>query len=289
MSKKPYFIAEVSSNHNQDLNRALRFVSIAADIGFDAIKFQLFTTEDLFDRSILSRSKAHRSRSRYELPPEFIPKIAHQCEKVGLDFGVTPFSLEDISFLDRYVDFFKVASYELLWRDLLGAVARTSKPLVVSTGMATMPEVTGAIATLQDYSASNITLLHCVSAYPTPGADANLAAIETLRQHKKIPVGWSDHSRNPGVIYRAVHRWSAAMVEVHLDLDGEGREYAPGHCWLPSEIGEVIASVGAGLDADGSGEKAPVERERADRDWRADPSDGLRPMRHMRAKFVGDE
>lgn len=289
MPAKPYFIAEVSSNHNQDLSRALEFVSVAADTGFDAIKFQLFTAEDLFDARILSRSNAHRNRSQYELPRDYIPKIAQQCQKANLDFGVTPFSLGDISFLDEYVDFFKVASYELLWRDLLCAIAMTSKPLVVSTGMATMAEVSEAVADLRECGATHITLLHCVSAYPTPVSDANLAAIETLRHHEEIPVGWSDHSRNPGVIHRAVHRWGAPMVEVHVDLDGEGMEYAPGHCWLPKEIGEVIASLAAGFNADGSGEKAPVESEKADRAWRADPSDGLRPMRNIRDEFVGDE
>jgi N-acetylneuraminate synthase len=187
-----------------------------------------------------------------------------------------------------------------------------------------------------------LTLLHCVSGYPTPPDQCNLAAIETLRRdfcilHSafRIEFGWSDHSVNPAVIERAVQRWGASMIEFHLDLDGQGEEYSKGHCWLPAQIGEVIRACrrlgvpgcrSAGLsesegDAsrlpqpasarlwhadtpilpcaytppysptpallpmDGTGLKAPVPSELPDRDWRSDPGDGLRPLKHVRATW----
>ncbi len=125
------------------------------------------------------------------------------------------------------------SSYELLVTDLLKACAATGKPVVLSTGMATMAEITAAAVTLRDAGARDVTLLHCVSAYPTPAAEANLSAIAAIREATGMPTGWSDHTRRPAVIERAVHRWGAKVVEFHLDLDGKGAEYASGHCWLP--------------------------------------------------------
>ena len=181
-----------------------------------------------------------------------------------------------------YVDFFKIASYELLWSDLITACARTGKPLVLSTGMATLPEVQAAVAIARNAGCKELTLLHCISGYPTPPEDCNLAAIETLRSACNCTVGWSDHSVNPGILYRAIYRWDAELIEFHIDLDGEGDEYVSGHCWLPEQIQSIIQTLKSGISADGSGEKRPVPSELPDRDWRADPDDGLRPLRHIR-------
>jgi N-acetylneuraminate synthase len=185
--------------------------------------------------------------------------------------------------LRPYVAFYKIASYELLVRPLLEACAATGKPVVLSTGMATMDEILESVSTLREAGAKDITLLHCVSAYPTPAAEANLSAIESLRAATGCNVGWSDHTRRPAVIERAVHRWAASAVEFHLDLDGHGAEYAAGHCWLPEEIAPVIARVRESFLADGTGFKEPQPSERDDRDWRADPSDGMRPLKSVRA------
>jgi sialic acid synthase SpsE len=128
-------------------------------------------------------------------------------------------------------------------------------------------------------------LLHCTSAYPTPYAEANLAAIETIRQATGCEVGWSDHTVEPAVIHRAIHHWDAKVIEFHLDLDGNGEEYVAGHCWLPEQIGTVITDVGKGFIADGNGVKEPVPSELSDRLWRADPADGLRPLKELRAEW----
>jgi N-acetylneuraminate synthase len=201
----------------------------------------------------------------------------------GIQFSCTPFYLEAVEELRPFVAFYKVASYELLVTDLLKACARTGKPVVLSTGMATMEEIERAALTLKDAGASDITLLHCVSAYPTPAAEANLSAIASIREATGCAVGWSDHTRRPAVIERAVHHWGARAVEFHLDLDGEGAEYAAGHCWLPEEIAPVIARIRESLVADGTGFKGPQPSELSDREWRADPSDGMRPLRSVRA------
>jgi N-acetylneuraminate synthase len=279
----PIFIAEASSNHGRELSRALRFVDAAAESGCDAVKFQLFRIDRMFAPEILAHSEKHRSRRAWELPLEHLAPIAEHCSKHRILFSCTPFYLEAVAELRPYVAFYKIASYELLVRPLLEACAATGKPVVLSTGMATMDEILESVSTLREAGAKDITLLHCVSAYPTPAAEANLSAIESLRAATGCNVGWSDHTRRPAVIERAVHRWAASAVEFHLDLDGHGAEYAAGHCWLPEEIAPVIARVRESFLADGTGFKKPQPSERDDRDWRADPSDGMRPLKSVRA------
>jgi len=285
MRRGPLFIAEASSNHGRDLARALAFVDAAADAGCDAVKFQLFKIDRMFAPEILSRSAQHRARRDWELPRQHLAPLAEHCLKRGIQFSCTPFYLEAVEELRPFVAFYKIASYELLVGDLLKACARTGKPIVLSTGMATMDEIVDAAKTLKDAGASDVTLLHCVSAYPTPAEEANLSAIDVIRTATHCPVGWSDHTRRPAVIERAVHRWGASVIEFHLDLDGEGAEYAAGHCWLPDEIAPVIARIRESVAADGTGFKGPQPSELSDRDWRADPADGMRPLKHIRAAW----
>jgi len=279
------FIAEVSSNHSRNLVRALKFIDVAASSGCSAVKFQLFRIDHLFAPEILEKSEMHRKRKEWELPLEFVPKLAQRCRELEIDFSCTPFYLEAVSELEPYVAFYKIASYELLWDDLLAACARTGKPVILSTGMATIGEINHAVEVLQKNGCKAPTLLHCTSAYPTPYTDANLAAIETIRQATGCEVGWSDHTVETGVIHRAIHRWGARVIEFHLDLDGQGEEFEAGHCWLPDQIGALIRDVEKGFVADGNGIKEPVPSELPDRLWRTDPSDGLRPLKEIRAQW----
>jgi len=288
MERQPLFIAEASSNHGRDLDRARAFVDAAADAGCDAVKFQLFKIDRMFAPEILRLSPKHRARAEWELPLDHLAPLAEHCSARKIQFSCTPFYLEAVAELAPFVDFYKVASYELLVTGLLRACAESGKPVVLSTGMATVEEISAAAATLTGAGASDVTLLHCVSAYPTPAAEANLSAIAQLRDLTGLKVGWSDHTRRPAVIERAVHRWGASVVEFHLDLDGQGAEYAAGHCWLPQEIAPVIARIRESLVADGNGFKGPQPSELSDRDWRADPADGMRPLKHIRRSYRGE-
>lgn len=278
----PLFIAEASSNHGRDLGRALAFVDAAAACGCNAVKFQLFKIDRMFAPEILARSEKHRARQDWELPLDHLAPLAQRCRDKNILFSCTPFYLEAVGELAPHVDFYKIASYELLVTPLLEACAQSGKPVVLSTGMATLEEIRHAAHTLKRAGAEDLTLLHCVSAYPTPVKDANLAAIETIGTATGCAVGWSDHTRKACVIERAVHHWNARVVEFHLDLDGEGAEYAAGHCWLPHEIAPVVARIRESVAADGTGLKVSQPSEAADREWRADPSDGMRPLLHVR-------
>ena len=276
------FVAEVSSNHNRDLDRCLSFVEKSAGIGCSAVKFQLFKIDQLFAPEVLQTSVEHRRRKDWELPVEFLPELTKACREANIQFACTPFYLKAVEELFPYVHFYKIASYELLWNDLLIECAKTDKPVVLSTGMATLKEIRNAVEILRNAGCKDLTLLHCVSGYPAPVAEANLTAIETLRHNFDVQVGWSDHTVTPGVIYSAVHRWQASMIEFHLDLEGLGAEFETGHCWLPDRIGHVIRTINEGLLSDGTGEKLPTPSELPDRDWRADPEDGLRPLKRKR-------
>jgi N-acetylneuraminate synthase len=291
MPPRVRFVAEVSSNHHQDLGRCLAFVERAAKVGCDAVKFQLFRIRELFAPEILAASPEHRARAAWELPGAWIAPLAERAHECGLEFACTPFHLAAVAELEPHVDFLKIASYELLWEDLLRACAATRKPVVLSTGMATQAEVERALDVLAGAGCRDLTLLHCVSGYPTPPGEANLRAIETLAglgaraPGLALRTGWSDHTVSPGVIHRAVHRFGASLVEFHLDLDGEGVEYAAGHCWLPERIAAVIRDVREALAADGSPAKEPSPAELAERAWRADPCDGFRPLLATRREW----
>ena len=277
-----FFISEVSSNHSQSIDRSLEFIDQSAEVGCDAVKFQLFKTEMLFSKEVFESNPETIKRKQWELPIEFLPVLSQRCKEKGIQFSCTPFYIEAVDELNQYIDFFKIASYELLWDDLIIACVKTGKPLILSTGMATMDEIRHAVEITNKNGCQNLTLLHCTSAYPTPYEEANLAAIATLRNEFGCKVGWSDHTVDSGVINRAINRWGAEVVEFHMDLEGAGEEFESGHCWLPKNIGHVIKQVRHGLIADGEGIKNPSVSEMPDRNWRTDPSDGLRPMKSIR-------
>ena len=276
------FIAEVSSNHAQNLDRCLDFVRVAAECGFDSVKFQLFKIDELFTEDVISNSEEHSKRRQWELPSQFLPIIKDECIKNNIELGITPFYLDAVDEAYNYVDYFKIASYEILWLELIKKCALTNKPIIFSTGMAKIHEIEAAYNTLIDNNCSDISILHCTSAYPTPPNEVNLSAIRTIRDKFDAKVGWSDHTNNESVVASSVLRWNAEIVEIHLDLDGEGDEFAPGHCWLPDSASRVISLCKSVDSYNGSGLKEPVPSELSDRSWRADPSDGLRPLKKIR-------
>ena len=147
-----FFIAEVSSNHSKSIERAIDFIDSAAEIGCDAVKFQLFKIDKLFAPEILEKSESHRNRKDWELPIDFIPTLASRCKEKHIQFSCTPFYLDAVEELSPYVDFYKIASYELLWDDLLKKCALTGKPVIISTGMSTLDEIRHAVKILRKYN-----------------------------------------------------------------------------------------------------------------------------------------
>lgn len=285
MGEQVYIVSEVSSNHSKDIDRAKKFIDISKDIGCNAVKFQLFKIDKLFAPEILAKSEEHRKRKEWELPVEFLPELSSYAHSLGMEFSCTPFYLKAVWELEPFVDFYKIASYELLWDELIVECAKTGKNLVLSTGMATLGEIEHAVNVFRKHSSAKLTLLHTVSGYPTPIQEANVAAIKTLKEAFKCDVGLSDHSVSTAVLLRAVFKYDATMIEFHLDIDGKGEEFKTGHCWLPDDIKKTVKLIKEGFMADGDGIKKPAASELKDRLWRADPSDGLRPFKQTRESY----
>lgn len=280
-----HFISEVSSNHARDLERCFKFIDISAEIGCDSVKFQLFRIKDLFSPEALRAKPEIKLREAWELPIDFIPDIKKRCDLKNIQFGCTPFYLDAVPILADYVDYFKIASYELLWHDLIQACAETGKPMIISTGMADIPEINKALSVISKYGKASPVILHCNSSYPSVASDVNLACMKTIREETSCKVGWSDHSVSKNIVLRAINKWDASHIEFHLDLEGEGAEFSTGHCWLPADIKEVIDFTREIEIIDGNGIKRHSSSEIIEKQWRADPSDGLRPLKATRVEI----
>jgi len=269
------WICEIGSNHNGSLDRCYKLITAAKDIGISAVKFQLFN-ENLYAPQYIKQRERLR---KWQLPLDYIPKIAEYCKEKDIKFGCSVFYLEAVKILKPYVDWYKIGSYELLWLDLIRAVAKTGKSVILSTGMGTDEEIEKAVIALKGND--NIILLHCNSSYPANVKDCDLTKINYLDlRHIYLhnhPVGWSDHTRHPGIIYAAIAH-GAEVIEFHMDLEDEqGWEYEHGHCWLASEIKEVIDNVRIGEAASQPNEQnlEHLRQQRTD-------VDGMRPMREAR-------
>ena len=282
----PFFISEVSSNHSKDIDRCLRFVDVSAEAGFDAVKFQLFKIDKLFSKEALQTKPELNERVNWELPKEFIPIIRKRCDQKGIKFGCTPFYLEAVDYLNDYVDFFKIASYELLWDDLITKCSKTEKDLIISTGMASLEEVKHAVSVVKKQTNILPALMHCNSTYPMPLDYANLSAIKTIRDSTGCKVGWSDHSMSSELVLLSIVEWNASHIELHIDLEGDGEEFKTGHCWLPDKAQELIKFEKKIDSINGSGIKKLSEVEFIESSWRADPSDGLRPLLKTRKEII---
>ncbi len=265
------FIAELGSNHNGNLDRCYKLINAAKDIGADAVKFQLFD-ENLYAPQYIKQRERLR---KWQLPLDYIPKIAEYCKEKDIKFGCSVFYFEAVEILKPYVDWYKIGSFELTYLDLIRAVAKTGKPVIMSTGMGTDEEIEKAVIALKGND--NIILLHCNSSYPANVKDCDLIKINYLDlRHVYLhnyPVGWSDHTRHPGIIYAAIAH-KAEVIEFHMDLeDGKGWEYSVGHVWLPHEIQDVIDNIRIGEIA-----TQPAENKNLDdlRKQRTNPKTGQR-------------
>tara|TARA_B100002019_G_C21154946_1_gene540207 strand:- start:41 stop:892 length:852 start_codon:yes stop_codon:yes gene_type:complete len=282
---KTKFIAEISSNHNQNLKRCFKFIDLCSDLNFYAVKFQLFKVKDLFHKKVLKRSKSHRDRKNWELPINFLPKISSYCKRKRIKFACTPFYLKAVDELNPYVDFYKISSYEILYSNLLAKCALTNKPVIFSSGMADFSEVKNAYNVLKNNNCKKISILHCVSNYPARIRTCNLNAIKFLSNKLKCDVGWSDHTANPLVVYEAIQNYKAKYVELHIDLDQKGYEYKFGHCWLPRDLENLFSFMKYKSKLKGKYNKKYSLEEKVERNSRADPYDGLRPLIKLRKKL----
>ena len=258
-----YVIAEAGANHNRDLDTARRLIDVAVEAGADAVKFQTYSGRSLYSTRAprfdylgdLGATPAHELLESIALPREWQPVLAAHCRDAGIEFLSTPFDREAIEELDALdVAAFKVASFEIVDLGLLEAIGARRRPVILSTGMASLGEIEEAIAALRSGGAGAICLLHCVSAYPAPPAAFNLSAIGVLEAAFGMPVGLSDHSLGIHLAPAAVAA-GARLVEKHFTLDRD--QPGPDHPFAvePGELADLVAHIRDVEAAMGDGQK----------------------------------
>jgi N,N'-diacetyllegionaminate synthase len=266
-----FIIAEAGVNHNGDLDMARQLIDVAAVAGADAVKFQTFRAEKLVTRK--AKKAAYQEQNtgdkgsqfdmlkKLELPFEAHHELKAYAEKQGILFVSTGFDEEAIDFLDQLgVPFFKSPSGELTNLPYLRHLASKGKPLVISTGMATLSEVDAAIQTVQQAGENRLVILHCTTNYPCPPEDANLLAMHTLADHTQCLAGYSDHTE--GILIPSMAAaMGAVLIEKHFTLDRSLP--GPDHkaSLEPDELKAMVQQIRLVEKIRGTGEKKPTPHE----------------------------
>lgn len=264
-----YIVAEAGSNHNGNLEQALCLIDIAAEAGADAVKFQHFKAAKLYPRSAGESDYLQTSKSIYDIihemetPDEWVPRLAVHCQERGLAFLSSPFDEASADWLEPHVPAFKVASYEMTHVPLLRHIARKGKPMIVSTGTATLDEVLRSVDVIRFEGNEQIILLQCTASYPTPLDAVNARALVSLRQATGLPTGLSDHSRDPIIAPLVAVSLGACLIEKHFTLSNRLPGVDHKFAIEPHELTEMIRCVRRAEQALGHGRKEtlPVEQE----------------------------
>jgi pseudaminic acid synthase len=248
-----YLVAELSANHNQDFDKAARIIEAARQCGADAVKLQTYTPDTMTiacnRREFRIEGTIWDGRNLYELygeaytPWEWQPRLKQVANDLGLDLFSTPFDVTAVDFLEQMnVPAYKLASCELVDIPLIQKMARTGKPLIMSTGMATVEEIEEAVVTARKAGAREIALLKCTSAYPAPPEEMNLRTIPELARRFDVPVGLSDHSMSTVVPVAAV-ALGACLIEKHLTLSRSDPGPDSAFSLEPQEFKEMVDAV----------------------------------------------
>lgn len=258
-SEPCFIIAEAGVNHNGKLPIAKKLIDAAIDAGADAIKFQTFNTEKLVSRA-LSKSQ-YDMLKKLELTNESFLELRNYAKERKVALFSTPFDEKSVTTLDRAgVPAFKVSSGDLNNLPLLRIIAKTGRPIILSTGMSTMAEISEAVDAIAPYC-QKLVLTHCTSLYPPRFDEINLKAMDTIRAKFGVPVGYSDHTLGYEISLAAVVL-GACVIEKHLTLDKKMK--GPDHkaSLEPSEFADMVKRIRNIEQSLGTKEKRPVPREK---------------------------
>jgi len=274
-----YIIAELSANHNRSFDQAVRIVRAAKEAGVDAVKLQTYTADTI---TVSSNRECFRikggtlwdGRTLHDLyqeaftPWDWQPKLKELCGELGLDFFSSAFDPTAVDFLERMgVPAHKIASPELVDIPLIQKMARTGKPLILSTGMATVEEINEAIVAARKTGATQIALLRCTSAYPAPPNEMNLRSIPDMMQRFGLPVGLSDHTPGIAVSIAAVSL-GASLIEKHLTISRADGGPDSAFSLEPHEFKALVDSIRSVEKALGDVQYGPTPHEVRTRAYR---------------------
>ncbi len=248
-----YIIAEIGSNHNKDMDTAKRLIDVAKDCDCDAVKFQSYTADGIYSK-YTPRISEMEGRSepgetpyelikKIEMPVEWHPQLREYCDQIGITFCSTPFDEVMVDMLESInVPFYKVASYEITHYPMLAKIARTGKPVLLSTGNSGLGDIEMAVNVLEENGCSDYALLHCVSQYPAKHEDINMRCINTLRKAFDCVTGFSDHT-NDFLSSALAVALGASIIEKHITLDK--KYFGPDHPFSlePHELRQLVETI----------------------------------------------
>lgn len=269
----PYVIAELSGNHNGELARALRLIEVAKEAGADAVKLQTYTADTItidhdgpefrIEGGLWHGRRLHELYREAHTPWDWHPALFEHARKIGITCFSSPFDPTAVDFLQSLgAPAFKIASFEIVDTPLIAVAARTGKPLIVSTGMANAAEIADAVAAARGAGAGGLALLHCVSGYPTPASQANLARIAALAAKFDCPVGLSDHTLGVEVAIASV-ACGACIIEKHFTMARSEGGPDAAFSLEPNELAQLVAGVRTAHEALGSADYGLADSEKA--------------------------
>ncbi|MGA7219875.1 MAG: pseudaminic acid synthase [Candidatus Sulfotelmatobacter sp.] len=274
-----YVVAELSANHNKNFDEAIRIVHAAKDSGADAVKLQTYTPDTITFRgdgeqfrvqggTLWDGRTLHDLYAEAYMPWEWQPRLKDLAERLGMDCFSSAFDATAVDFLEGMgVPAHKVASFELVDIPLIQKMARTGKPLIMSTGMATVEEIEEALCAARGAGASQIALLKCTSAYPAPAEEMNLRTIPDMALKFGVPVGLSDHTIGIAAPVAAV-ALGACIVEKHLTLSRAAHGPDSAFSLEPAEFKTMVDAVRVAEKSLGAVSFGAIGKEEASRAFR---------------------
>lgn len=270
-SNQVYFIAEMSANHANDLNIALRIVEEAAKAGADCLKVQTYTADSLtldcdsdyfmIKGGLWDGQRLYDLYNNASMPWEWHDPIKKKCDEVGLDFLSTPFDEAAVDLLDNMdCDAYKIASFELVDIPLIKYAASKGKTMIMSTGMASLEDIQDAVDVVKETGNSDIVLLRCCSEYPADPRDMNLASIPDMKNRFGVHVGFSDHSMGHLADVTAAVL-GARVIEKHFCLSHDIRTADSEFSMDPNEYRNMVIAVNKAITAVGKPNYVPSEKE----------------------------
>jgi N-acetylneuraminate synthase len=265
-----FIIAEAGSNHNGRIEQAKKLIDVAVEAGADAVKFQLFRAEKLYPQNaghadyLKTKKSIYRIIKEMEMPYDWIPELYDYCRERSIIFLASHFDEESADKLEEVcVDAYKIASYECTHIPLLRYTAKKGKPIIMSTGLASLGEIEESLNVIYAQGNSQVALMHCAAAYPTPIEHVNLRVMDTLKTAFEVPVGISDHTRDPILVPIVAVARGANIIEKHFTLSNKLE--GPDHRFAiePHELKAMVKSIRMTEKALGSPHKhvMPSEKE----------------------------